>query len=48
MQDDDQNEGMWMCSACKQKQYMGEYLPSDCDAFYCPVCGARMDAEEND
>ena len=45
MQEDEYTEGMWRCSACKSDQYFDSYLPSDCDIFYCPNCGARMDGE---
>ena len=45
MQEDDLTEGMWRCSACDSDMYFDIMTPTECGCYYCPNCGAKMDAE---
>ena len=48
--DDDQDEGLFLCSTCKDVQYMGEDVFTSKDAstvfHYCPNCGTKMNGGE--
>lgn len=48
--DDDQDEGMFFCSRCKDERWFGEEVHTSTEAarlcHYCPNCGADMRREE--
>lgn len=46
---DDQDEGMFFCSRCKDERWFGEEVHTSAEAarlcHYCPNCGADMRGE---
>lgn len=43
MQEDDNTEGMWRCSACGEDRYFPEGHPREYEFRFCPYCGCKMD-----
>lgn len=40
-------DSTWMCSCCKGKIYMNsDDSPNNLGFSYCPMCGAKMDVDE--